>query len=62
MKTLSVKVLRLCQLPRRGREDLQQNKAVFPDWDSLENAEVYQYLGEEADSLYNELWKEVKSN
>ena len=53
--------------PNRGAfehldEDLQQNKAVFPDWDSLENAEVYQYLGEEADSLYNELWKEVKSN
>ncbi len=43
-------------------EDLQQNKAVFPDWDSLTNAEVYQYLGDEADSLYNELWKEVKSN
>ena len=53
--------------PNRGAfelldEDLQQNKTVFPDWDSLENAEVYQYLGEEADSLYNELWKEVKSN
>ena len=53
--------------PNRGAfelldEDLQQNKAVFPDWDSLENAEVYQYLGDEADNLYNELWKEVKSN
>lgn len=43
-------------------EELQQNKAVFPDWDSLTDAEVYQYLGDEADSLYNELWKEVKSN
>ena len=42
-------------------EELQNNKAVFPDWDSLENAEVYQYLGEDADSLYNELWKQVKS-
>lgn len=42
-------------------EELQNNKAVFPDWDSLGNAEVYQYLGEDADSLYNELWKQVKS-
>ena len=53
--------------PNRGAfelldKELQQNKAVFPDWDSLENAEVYQYLGDEADNLYNELWKEVKSN
>ncbi|HJC46452.1 MAG TPA: extracellular solute-binding protein [Candidatus Lachnoclostridium pullistercoris] len=53
--------------PNRGAfelldEDLKENKAVFPDWDSLENAEVYQYLGEDADNLYNELWKEVKSN
>ena len=52
--------------PNRGAfdlldEELKQNKALFPDWDSLENAEVYQYLGDEADSLYNELWKEVKS-
>ncbi len=53
--------------PNRGAfelldPELQQNKAVFPDWDSLQNAEVYQYLGDEVDSLYNELWKEVKSN
>ena len=53
--------------PNRGAfeqldPELQQNKAVFPDWDSLRNAEVYQYLGDEVDSLYNELWKEVKSN
>ena len=53
--------------PNRGAfelldPELQQNKALFPDWDSLQNAEVYQYLGDEVDSLYNELWKEVKSN
>ena len=53
--------------PNRGAfelldPELQQNKAVFPDWDSLQDAEVYQYLGDEVDSLYNELWKEVKSN
>ena len=43
-------------------EDIQNNEAVFPDTDKLANCEVFQYLGDEADALYNELWKEVKSN
>ncbi|MDY5483889.1 MAG: extracellular solute-binding protein [Clostridium sp.] len=42
-------------------EDLQNNKAVFPDFESLENCEVFRYLGDEADGVYNSLWKEVKS-
>ncbi len=42
--------------------DLQNNKAVFPDTDSLKNCEVFQYLGIDVDSIYNEYWKEVKSN
>lgn len=42
--------------------DLQNNKAVFPDTDSLKNCEVFQYLGTDVDSIYNEYWKEVKSN
>lgn len=43
-------------------EDLQNNKAIFPDIESLDNCEVFKYLGDEADSIYNDLWKEVKSN
>ena len=43
-------------------EDMQNNKAVFPDWDSLDGCEVYQYLGDDTDAIYNNLWKEVKSN
>jgi len=43
-------------------KDLQENKAVFPDVDSLKNYEVFKYLGPDVDSIYNELWKEVKSN
>ena len=43
-------------------EEMQNNKAVFPDIDSLENSEVYEYLGDDTDAIYNELWKEVKSN
>lgn len=42
-------------------EELKQNTSVFPDDAMLVNSEVYQYLGEESDKLYNELWKEVKS-
>ena len=41
--------------------DLQNNKAIFPDVDSLKNCEVLKYLGDEVDDLYNEAWKEVKS-
>lgn len=53
--------------PNRGAFELldtqmQNNKAVFPDINSLKNSEVYSYLGEEADTLYNDAWKEVKSN
>ena len=52
--------------PNQGAFDLldpeiQENKAVFPDLDSLENSEVYRYLGDEEEGVYNALWKEVKS-
>ena len=43
-------------------EELQNNKAVFPDIDSLKDSEVYKYLGDDTDAIYNELWKEVKAN
>ncbi len=43
-------------------EDMQNNKAVFPDMDQLENCEVYRYRGDKTDAVYNNLWKEVKSN
>ena len=43
-------------------EDIQTNTAIFPDMDKLEGSEVFQYLGDEADSVYNDMWKEVKSN
>ena len=52
--------------PNQGAFDLldpeiQENKAGFPDLDSLENSEVYRYLGDEEEGVYNALWKEVKS-
>lgn len=53
--------------PNKGAFDLldpeiRNNKAVFPDTDSLKNSEVYKYLGDQVDTLYNEAWKEVKSD
>ena len=42
-------------------EEIQNNKSVFPDDDILENCEVYQYLGTDADDMYSALWKEIKA-
>lgn len=43
-------------------EDIKNSKIAFPDLSKLEHMETYQYLGEESDQLYNDMWKEVKSN
>jgi len=43
-------------------EELQNNKAVFPDLSQLKNSESVQYLGEEVNDMYNEMWKQVKAN
>lgn len=43
-------------------EEYQNNPAVFPDEAILSNCETFHYLGEEAEELYNLLWKEVRSN
>lgn len=43
-------------------KEMQENQAVFPDREALWNSEVFSYLGDETDAIYNRLWKEVKSN
>ena len=43
-------------------DELKNNQALFPDVNQMANTEVFQYVGDEADSLYNEMWKEVKSH
>lgn len=40
--------------------DLKAMEAIFPSKETLQNCEVFQYLGEDADALYNNLWKEIK--
>ncbi len=42
-------------------EEIKNSPIAFPDLSLYPNLETYVYLGEEGDSLYNELWKEVKS-
>jgi len=42
-------------------EDIKNSPIAFPTLSDYENLETFQYLGDEADELYNQLWKEVKS-
>lgn len=42
--------------------DIRNSEIAFPDLSKYSNLETFTYLGEEADALYNELWKQVKSN
>lgn len=43
-------------------EDIRNSKIAFPTLNDYSNLETFTYLGEDADALYNELWKEVKSS
>lgn len=43
-------------------EDIRNSEIAFPDLSKYNNLETFSYLGEDAEALYNELWKEVKSN
>lgn len=43
-------------------EDIKNSSIAFPDLSQYKNLETFTYLGEEGDALYNELWKEIKSN
>lgn len=43
-------------------DDIRNSTIAFPDLSQYDNLETFTYLGEEGDSLYNSMWKEVKSN
>lgn len=43
-------------------EELQENKALFPDEKQLENCEVFHFMGDEAEAQYNDRWKVVKAS
>ena len=42
-------------------EETKEDYTIFPEDDTLEKCEVYKYLGSEAESFYNQLWKELKA-
>lgn len=42
-------------------EDIKNSPIAFPDLSQYESLETFHYLGSEGDELYNNLWKEVKS-
>lgn len=42
-------------------EEIKNSPIAFPDLSQYDTLETYTYLGEEGDTLYNELWKEIKS-
>ena len=42
-------------------DDIRNSEIAFPPDEVLERCETFSYLGPEADELYGELWKKVKS-
>ncbi len=42
-------------------ESLATDPSIVPDYDSLSDCEVYEALDEKTTDLYNDLWKEIKS-
>lgn len=42
-------------------EEVRNSEVAFPPEEELERCETFIYLGEEADKLYSEAWKKVKS-
>lgn len=42
--------------------DIKNSTVAFPTADMLKNSEVYTYIGEDGDALYNKYWEKVKSS
>ena len=42
-------------------EEIRNSKILFPELEDLSNCETFQFLGDDVDSYYNELWNKVKS-
>ena len=43
-------------------EDIKNSTVAFPTADMLKNSQVYTYIGEDGDALYNKYWEKVKSS
>ena len=42
-------------------DSIRNSRVLFPEAEDLKGSETFQFLGDEADSYYNELWNKVKS-
>lgn len=42
-------------------DEIRNSPILFPDFDQYGHLETFRYLGAEGDTLYNNLWKEIKS-
>ena len=42
-------------------DDIRNSQIAFPDISKMTNSETFNYLGTDAENLYNELWNQVKS-
>lgn len=42
-------------------EDIRNSTVAFPDLSQYDHLETFHYLGESGDELYNNIWKEIKS-
>lgn len=42
-------------------EETKEDPTIFPEEEIMNKCEVYQYLGEELETCYNQMWKELKS-
>ena len=42
-------------------EEIRESTIAFPTEEMLANSQVFVYIGEEGDALYNEYWDKVKS-
>ena len=42
-------------------DEIRNSKILFPEPEDLTNCETFQFLGDDVDSYYNELWNKVKS-
>lgn len=42
-------------------EEKEEDSAIFPSEDVIKRCEIFQYLGQETEELYNYMWKEIKA-
>ena len=42
-------------------DETREDPTIFPDAETMDKCEVYQYLGQDMDTFYSRLWKELKA-